>query len=275
MKIEFRQIEPHPLLRSHIDKMWVFETSGKLPSDDLKLVVPNGAVKLTIFSVNGITASIDGRDVTSAQGTMNVTGLVDVPVNLDAERDVTTETIGIEFNPGSAYRFFDLPLGALHNRIYALDDLLGKTGKALQDQVAQAGTVRAKIALVQQYLIGRLQQHPGDLIFEYCISRILDSRGRIPVKELERKTGYSSRWLNMKFMERIGTSPKNLSSVIRFSDCYRTLISALKDDRSRHDYYDHYYDQSHFIRNFKHYTGHLPSALERKMNEFGRKFYQA
>ena len=62
MKIEFNHIEPHNLLKPYIAKMWVFESSGKLPSEDLKLVVPNGNTKLTVTSTNGITASINGKN---------------------------------------------------------------------------------------------------------------------------------------------------------------------------------------------------------------------
>ncbi|HVZ97859.1 MAG TPA: AraC family transcriptional regulator [Chitinophagaceae bacterium] len=274
MKIEFNHIEPHNLLRPYIKKMWVFECTGKLPSDDLKLIVPNGTVKLTIFSANGITAAVNGKTITAKEGSINLTGVADVPVNLDAEKDVYTQSIGIEFNPKGAYRFFQFNLGEIKNRIYQLGDVIGPAGNQLEEQVINATSVRGKTDVVQQFLIKQLLQHNGDLIFEFCVDKIISSKGKITVKELEKKTGYSSRWLNMKFTERIGVSPKNLSSIIRFSEYYRLFTSDSLKEIFRNEFYEHYYDQSHFIKNFRHFTGFLPSGIERSSNDFGRKFYQ-
>lgn len=274
MKIKFNHIEPHNVLKPYIDKMWVFECSGKLPSNDLKLVVPNGSIKLTIFSVNGITASVNGKTITAKEGSINLTGLTDVPVNLDAERDAYTQSIGIEFNPKGAYRFFQFNLGDIRNQIYQLDDVMGIAGKQLEEQIANAISVQDKINALQQFLVKQLMQRNGDLIFEFCVDKIISSNGRITVKELEKKTGYSSRWLNMKFVDRIGASPKNLSSIIRFRECYRAFTSENLKEILRNDFYDHYYDQSDFIKNFRHFTGLLPSGIRRNSNDFGRKFYQ-
>ena len=275
MKIAFNHVEPHNLLKPYIDKMWVFECSGKLPSDDLKLVVPNGNVKLTIFSHNGITASVDGKTITSKEGSINLTGVADVPVNLDAATDIYTQSIGIEFNPKGAYRFFQFHLGEIRNQIYQLDDVLGIAGKQLEEQVANKTSVQEKIDVVQQFLIKQLTQYNGDLVFDFCVDKIISSKGKITVKELEKKTGYSSRWLNMKFADRIGVSPKNLSSIIRFKECYRVFTSENLEEIVSNDFYDHYYDQSDFIKNFRHFTGLPPSGIKKSPNDFGKKFYQA
>ncbi len=274
MKIEFNQVEPHNLLKSYIEKMWVFESSGKLPSDDLKLVVPNGNIKLCIFSVNGITASVNGKKVTSKEGSMNLTGITDVPVHLDAEKDISTQTIGIEFSPKGAYRFFHFNLNEIKNHIFQFDDVLGAVGKQLEEEVINAASVGKKIDIVQQFLIRQLMQNSGDLIFEFCVDKIIVSKGQITVKDLEKKTGYSSRWLNMKFTDKIGISPKNFSSIIRFGEYYRAFTAGNLPEMIKNEFYDHYYDQSHFIKNFKHFTGLSPSGIERSPNDFGRKFYQ-
>jgi AraC-like DNA-binding protein len=274
MKIEFRHIEPHHLLKPYIDKMWVFESSGKLPANDLKLVVPNGNIKLSVFCANGVTASFDGKTVTSVEGSINFTGIVDRPLYIDTQHDAFTQTIGIEFNPKGAYRFFRFNLGNVKNDIIQFDDVLGMPGKQLQEQIANTGTVKGKIAVLQQFLITTLLQNSSDQIFEYCAEKIISSKGAITVKELEKKTGYSSRWLNMKFVEKIGVSPKSLASIIRFRECYQVFTSAHIKEMLRNDYYDYYHDQSHFIKNFRQFTGLSPSGIVPASNDFGRKFYQ-
>ncbi|HEY4065127.1 MAG TPA: DUF6597 domain-containing transcriptional factor [Puia sp.] len=225
MSFGFKKISPHPLLAPYIERMWVFESSGKLPSDDIKLVVPNGNIKLSVSYSNGIIASVmGGNTFRSKEHNIILTGLVDTPVTLDVAEDEKAGTIGMEFNPQGAYRFFHGGIATVKNRICLLDDLLGKTAQQLERQIAGAPGVKQKIAILQQFLIDRLAIHTADPVFEFCTSAIQTSKGQITIRELERKTGYSRRWLDMKFKERLGTSPKNLSSIIRFRHFYQALL---------------------------------------------------
>ena len=213
MQMRFINIEPHPLLKGYIEKMWVFESSGKMPADDLKLVVPNGNIKLTVAYRNGIVAAMDGKLFDSKEQRISLTGLVDVPVILDVDEDIATGTLCAEFNPQGAYRFFRMPLKDIKNQIHPLTDILGTVAKQLEEQISNAEGLEAKVALLQQFLLQQLMLQEEDSIFEYCVAKIVSSKGKITIHELEKKTGYSSRWLNKKFTDKLGVSPKNLSTV--------------------------------------------------------------
>jgi AraC-like DNA-binding protein len=273
MLIEFHHIEPHFLLKPFIEKMWIFKSSGKMPLDDMKLVVPNGNLKLTVSYRNGIVAALNGKTFYSKEHDITLTGLINVPVILDVEKDIATETIGIEFNPKGAYRFFNFPLDDIQNNIYSLKDVLGIKGKQLTEHINNTILLEEKISVLQEFLFKQLAQHNEDSIFEYCIEKIIASRGMVTVKELEKKTGYSSRWLNMKFNEKLGTSPKNLSSVIRFKQYYQAFINGNGESFCRNDFYELYYDQSHFIKDFKRFTGLAPGKFEKQTNDFGKIYY--
>jgi hypothetical protein len=105
MQMRFQHIEPHPLLRDYIERMWIFESSGRMPIDDVKLVVPNGLLKLSVSYQNAIKCKSEGWSYSSKENTLDLTGLVNIPIILDTVQDITTGTIGIEFNPEGAYRF--------------------------------------------------------------------------------------------------------------------------------------------------------------------------
>jgi len=272
--MQFRHIEPHSQLKNYVEKMWIFESSGKMPVDDMKLVVPNGNIKLTISFQNGIVAAINGKLFSSKEHDITLTGLVDVPVILDVDGDVMTETIGIEFSPKGTYRFFHFTLNEIQNQIYSLSDVLGNLGKQLVELINNATTAQQKIVLLQQFLLKQLLLYNEDLIFEYCIDKITDSKGRITIKELEKKTGYSSRWLNMKFKEKLGVSPKNLSSIIRFKECYKACLDGNEKSFFKNDFYELYYDQSHFIKDFKRFVGLSPTKFEKQINNFGKSYYR-
>jgi AraC-like DNA-binding protein len=274
MQMRLQNIEPHPLLKSYIDKMWLFESSGKMPAADLKLVVPNGHIKLSVAFRNGIVASVNGKSFTSKEQNISLTGLVDVPVILDVEEDIATGTIVVEFNPQGAYRFFQISLNDIKNQIHPLTDIIGIVGKQLEEQISNVESVDDKIVLLQQFLLKQFMLQSEDSIFEYCVAKITSSKGKITIKELEKKTGYSSRWLNMKFANKLGISPKNLSTIIRFNQYYNAVANNKELNFMQNAFYDHYYDQSHFLKEFKRFTGQSHSGFENATNNFGKLFYK-
>ena len=274
MQMRLQNIEPHPLLKSYIEKMWLFESNGKMPVEDLKLVVPNGRIKLSVAFRNGIVASVNGKSFTSKEQNISLTGLVDVPVILDVEKDIATGTIVVEFNPQGAYRFFQVSLNEVKNQIHPLTDILGTVAKQLEKQISNVESVGDKVALLQKFLLKQFSLQTEDSIFEYCVAKITSSKGKITIKELERKTGYSSRWLNMKFADKLGISPKNLSTIIRFNQYYNAVANNNEMDFMQNSFYDHYYDQSHFLKEFKRFTGLSHSGFENATNDFGKLFYK-
>ena len=272
--MRFQNIEPHSLLKGYIEKMWVFESSGKMPIADLKLVVPNGNIKLTVAFRNGIVASMNGKTFSSKESGISLTGIVDVPVILDVADNVATGTLCAEFSPQGAYRFFRVTLKDIKNQIHPLEDILGKVAKQLEEQISNIESIHGKVELFQQFLLNQLYLQEEDNVFEYCVSKISTSKGKITIKELEKKTGYSSRWLNIKFTDNLGISPKNLSSIIRFKQYYNAFANNDELSFMKNDFYDLYYDQSHFIKEFKRFTGLSYSGFEKIDNHFGKLFYK-
>ena len=70
----FNAVSPHPALIPYVATMSVFESSGRLPADDKKLIVPNANLKLTLTCRNGIVAQIGGK--TFVQGENRSQGLL-------------------------------------------------------------------------------------------------------------------------------------------------------------------------------------------------------
>lgn len=269
----FSPVTPHPLLSPYIAKMHVFESSGRLPVLDRKLIVPNANLKLTLTYRNGIEAHIAGRPFIQRENELSLTGLIDSPVMLDPQEDTQTGTIIIEFNPIGAYRLFHLSYAEIKNQIVGMTDLIGNHAGELQSQLAEAGTLNLKLQLLQNFLIKRLEKAAPDPIYDYCINRIADSKGMITVAQLEKETGYSSRWLHRKFSEHLGTGPKNLSEIVRFKQFYQAYSTGLSLHSLKDHFYDYYYDQSHFLRAFKRFTGTTPTELQNSMNELATRHY--
>jgi AraC-like DNA-binding protein len=269
----FIPITPHPLLSPYVAKIHVFESSGRLPTKEKKLIVPNANFKLTLTYRNGIVAGIGGKTFIQAENKLSLTGLIDLPVILDSHEDAQTGTIIIEFNPLGAYRLFHFSYTEVKNQIVELGDLIGSRAEELQSQLAEASALDLKLQLLQNFLIKQLEKTAADPIYDYCINRILNSKGLLTVTQLEKETGYSSRWLHAKFSEHLGTGPKNLSEIIRFKQFYQVFSAGANYQSLKEQIYHHYHDQSHFIRAFKRFTGSTPTDLQNSMNELATKHY--
>src|SRR5258708_32870227 len=172
----FSPVTPHPLLSPYIAKMHVFESSGRLPALDRKLIVPNANFKLTLTYRNGIVAHIAGKPFIQSENELSLTGLIDTPVILDPQEDAQTGTIIIEFNPLGAYRLFQLSDTEVKNQILELTDLVGNRAEMLQSQLAEPGTLHMKLQLLQHFLIRQLEKSTPEPIYDYCINRISASK---------------------------------------------------------------------------------------------------
>jgi AraC-like DNA-binding protein len=273
INFRFIPITPHPLLSPYVAKIHVFESSGRLPAMERKLIVPNANFKLTLTYRNGIVAGIGDKTFIQGENKLSLTGLIDSPVMLDPQEDAQTGTIIIEFNPLGAYRLFHLLYAEVKNQIVELEDLIGKRAEELQSQLADASALDLKLQLLQSFLIKQLEKAAADPIYDYCINRISKSKGLVSVAQLEKETGYSSRWIHTKFSEHLGTGPKNLSEIIRFKQFYQAFSAGANPQSLKGQIYQHYHDQSHFIRAFKRFTGSTPTNLQNSMNELATKHY--
>lgn len=269
----FKPVTPHPLLQPYIEKMWVFESSGRLPALDRKLIVPNANFKLAFTCRNGLVARVGDKTFIQKENELSFTGLVDSSVMLDPREDAQTHTIVIEFNPLGAYRLFRLSYTEVKNQIVQVADMIGNSASALERQLAEAATLDMKLQLLQNFLIKQLQEATPDPIYDFCINRITYSKGLITVAQLEKETGYSARWLHNKFSEHLGSGPKNLSEIVRFKQFYQAYSTGASLHKLKEYIYEYYYDQSHFLRAFKRFTGSTPTDLQNSINELATKHY--
>lgn len=269
----FIPVAPHPILDPYIAKIYVFESSGRFPEMDNKLIVPNACFKLTLTYRNGISAKVAVDTFVQGENKLSLTGLIDTPVMLDPQHDAETGTIIIEFNPLGAYRFFRLQYTSIKNQIIGLEDLIGSSSKEIESRLADANSSILKLQLLQDFLIKWLEKTTADPIYDYCINRIIDSKGLTSVTQLEKETGYSSRWLHMKFSEHLGTGAKNLAEIVRFKQFYQAYSTGADLQSLKAHIYHYYHDQSHFIRAFKRFTGFTPTDLQNSMNELATKHY--
>jgi len=164
------------------------------------------------------------------------------------------------FKEGKAASFFREPIHELFRESVSLDHFMLRSELLILEERLQASKTDAeKIRLVEQFLISKMNSTLPDLMVASAISMIYKSKGNIRIKELLSELHISQSVLEKKFRQVVGASPKKFASIVRF----KNTIHSYDRNRSLTDlgYEAGFYDQAHFIREFKHFTGDSPEIF--------------
>lgn len=271
MKISFTQ--PAEPLKPYMGPFWVYESTFGIPATDARIIVPNGTAKLIIPLKNPMTAIVGPKTMGAKEYHIHLAGLSETPTRITAEAKDTV-TLGMELTPKGLYHFFNLSMHEMTNRLFTFEELFGAWGARLQDTLANIENVQDKISFIQNALIDLLHKNPKNYaLLDYTIDVINEAQGMVRIKDLEEQTGYSKRYLDMLFKEHVGVSPKLLARITRFQRFYQLWAQKKSPTFYADELYSSYYDQAHFIKEFKRFTGFTPRKFAEINNEFGRIFY--
>jgi len=270
MKLSF--VKPRPELQPYVETIWVFESSTGLPAADSSVAAPTGGSKLTFPFNNSLVSVANGKATTSEPERLYFVGNRD---NSTLLRSTPSKTgcIGVEFWPHGAFPILGIPMGDVSNILWRADVLFGGWAREVQEVLANLQGVRQRVTFLQDQLMPMLlKNHRENGLVRYCVETLKSTDGRISVRELEERTGYSRRYLSLLFKEHVGLSPKVLAGIFRFQRFYRKWAQGQSLDLLKNDLYEYYYDQSHFAKEFRKMTGHTPGEyIHEVSNEFGRR----
>jgi AraC-like DNA-binding protein len=167
------------------------------------------------------------------------------------------ELLGIRFREGSAYPFLGIPLSEANNQT-ALIELLGEAIIMPLYEILAKLPLQGKINQIEAWLLSRLTigKLPDALVWE---SLKLIRRGVASMDTLAHDMNISQRQLERLYQQQVGLTPKGYSRLLRIESARKSLKlpnQSLTDLGLRLGFYD----QSHFIREFKTIVGMTPSA---------------
>jgi AraC-like DNA-binding protein len=178
--------------------------------------------------------------------------------------------LGVSFKPGGAYPFLGLPLSELQNQVVSLDAIWGTFAAELRERLYAAPTIQTRFALLEQFLLARLCEAPQGLkAVQYAVAEIAHHHGTLSIRELSESMGMSQKHLIVQFKQMVGCTPKELGRLDRFADILASIDLTQPVDWTLVAHRFYFHDQSHFIRDFKEFTGHTPTdylRLRRQMH---------
>lgn len=172
-------------------------------------------------------------------------------------------SFAVRFYPYGFLNFVSSSIQKLANKETPLASLFGEeASKALAAEITQATDTSRRIEIVEAFLSEKLADKTIiDNVVKRTIDTILSTGGNTAINTILKDDLSKRRQMERKFVKQIGISPKQLGKVIRLQSALKMLLSRQSESLTKIAYESDYYDQAHFIKDFKEFTGTTPSAF--------------
>jgi AraC-like DNA-binding protein len=171
-----------------------------------------------------------------------------------------TGMILIVFRPHGVKSFFNFPITELLNENLSLQDLAINETKELEDKLFNSPNNKQRVIHLENFLIKRLIHNNEFERVEHAIKIIENSKGQIRAKDIAHEVCLGIKQFERMFSKYVGVNPKKFASIVRFRNVIQ-MKSKHKKSMSQLAFDNGYYDQSHFIHDFKSLTGLTPKAF--------------
>lgn len=249
----FLYVPPHILLQPYIANYTIsFPTSQTMPDD--YTVLPTASSTLTILvSSDHIISGLRGVNTKAC------------PVGAHANK--MKLLLLIEFHTGGLYPFIQMDQFELVDTSFMLNDLDKALTRLIEDELMKSERIDTLVEALDKIFITRLKDCKRGSDISPMLRSVIKCHGNISPRELSSEFYYSEKQIRRLFLQHIGTSPKMFSRIVRTNYALHLL-------QNRSQYLTDiavqagFFDQPHFIHDFKQVCGLTPLDYIRNMSVF-------
>ncbi|HUN73929.1 MAG TPA: DUF6597 domain-containing transcriptional factor [Steroidobacteraceae bacterium] len=237
---------PRGVLGEFVELLWLYD--GYVQPHAQERLLPMPTTELVIDLRSGTRAS----QAATVAGPHSEYWLLDTAS--------AASVIGVHFRPGGAFPFFEFPAGELHNVCISLDALWGARAQLLVEQVLAAATPDDKFDVLEKALLGTARTLSRHRAVSFALQALSDPREARPVAAVSDAIGLSQRRFLERFRNEVGMTPKLFSRVQRFQAVVGAVHALHEVDWADVATRCGYFDQAHFIHDFRAFSGFTPTA---------------
>lgn len=211
------------------------------------------------FQYKGQLATIN-NNTESKLTSAGITGIIDGYKIFKNSADIGT--ILVYFTEIGFTHFATHPANELFNLSLSLNDIFDrKSVTEVEEKLSIANTDKNRIKVVEQFLVSQLKDIQTDKLIVEAVKLIYQSNGTIRIKELNEKLFISQSPFEKRFRKVVGTTAKKFASIVRFN----AVVDNLHETKTLTEicYDNNFFDQAHFIKDFKQFTGDTPENFKR------------
>ncbi|MES2108637.1 MAG: helix-turn-helix transcriptional regulator [Bacteroidota bacterium] len=256
--MEFKQFLPSDILKPYVRHYYIFESDDDIEFDDT--VFPSGDMEM-IFNLGGGKWQSAVNDKFFETPPIELWGQITKPLAIKSKGKHTM--LGIKFFTHTAAYFFNDELGIFNNHISDIGDIIGSPAKQLHNQLLEAKSEQGRIDLVELFLLKRLIGSEKRTFkinkVAHILNSIKQSVAEANISRIASRHNITARYLQQLVYRHTGLTPVSFNKINRFQLGLK-LIAKNESPLTSIAYQCGYFDQSHFIRDFKSFTGVTPSS---------------
>lgn len=245
-------------LKPFVEVFW----EGSFNSDENGLIsmqlIPNGCVEL-IIHLNDLHCDLQKDDKWSQTPDYMILGLYTNPYEVRFKNHV--KVFAIRFKPEGIYNVFGVPASVLKERFEDMSQVFGKGFRDFSHRLREDKSVIDKIKRAERYLLTNHRNKRIDFNYVNVAAEIIRKNKGIKIEELAKMLFISKRQLQREFKNKVGISPKHYYRITRINEVLRLLDGDRQMDLTSVAYACGYFDQAHFINDFKRITGVRPTIF--------------
>lgn len=255
---------PNEKLKDWIKVFWFLEGNSNQGLTYTRNILPDGCATIT-FVIQG------NMDLTIYKNGKIKRGIYIIPPVVNAHYDLISDDIfliDIQLNPSIFYKLFNLPVNQLENRIYTFDELSLNFDKSILEKIYEVKNNKNIIySLLNDFFINLFVKS------NFCSEQIIININQLykngNLDEFFNSQNLSTRQIERKVKNFTGLTPQNISRLGRFY----SVLEYMKFRQFNIEYSElaleyKFSDQSHFIKEFKHFTKTTPKSFIKEINDF-------
>ncbi|MBW7453176.1 DUF6597 domain-containing transcriptional factor [Paenibacillus sepulcri] len=173
---------------------------------------------------------------------------------------------GVKFLPGAYYPFLNNSVSTLTDRMVPFREIYGMSSQALEQRLFSQETAEQMIPLAESFIRERLPERDLNVdLINTVVQTIISDRSIIKVDDIVRRFPVSKRQFQLLFRQYVGVSPKWIIQRYRLHEAVEKMDDGKIPDWSRLALELGYYDQAHFIHDFKSIVGTSPEIYTKKV----------
>lgn len=244
-KFTLLRLPPAPALAALIARYWIINWDLRGQAPHLAQTLPQPYVNLVVEADKAHIYGVASQKYT----------------NLLEDKG---RVFGVKFKPGAFYPLLQQPLATLTDRSLPITQLFGEAGKALSASILKLDDPAAMCALADAFWAPRLPKFDETVsLVGAMVNQIMADRTMCKVDDVAHHFGLSRRTLQRLFNRYVGVSPKWVITRYRLHDAAEQLINGVDMPLAAMAQDLGYFDQAHFIKEFKAAVGLSPAEYAR------------
>lgn len=256
----FQAYTPFSPLDRYIERIFYYE--GLSPTHRMDRFLPDGNTELIIDLTENTQYIYDNETLAEIQACRHtwVSGVRTRPITIPSGRG--SKMLIVAFRKGKAYPFHPLPMSEITDMVLGAELIFGRDILDLRERLLAAPSIDRMFLLVETFLL----QQAGNLLssdiasncVEYVVASIINKPTGLSFQQLSHQIGYSQKHFISLFKKQVGVPPGQYMKIMRFQKAVLEIEKAGSVHWSEIALRNGFYDQAHFIHEFKNYSGFTP-----------------